>query len=190
MADILIDGSNGEFGKIASIIRTGFFRSVHVSSALDKSLTDRLSVAVMAAGATMTVVERLWQGAILPWQGHKIRRGGLSGVAHDLCRYFSEWRTLWRTNGAAAVLEWPVGGQPWLRPLHLAEIDVMIDQIGVEADNSAGEAGYLLHRLAHAVMARLSSWLPPASVVEWAGPNNQPGYAARAETISLVQPTG
>jgi hypothetical protein len=190
MADILIDRSNGEFGKIAAIIRAGFFRSVYASSAIDKSLTDRLSVAVMAAGATMTMVDRLWNGSFPPWEGHKVRRGGLSGVAHDLCRYFSEWRTLWRTNGAAAVLEWPVGGQPWLRPLDLAEIEVMIDQIGIEADNADGEAGYLLNRLTHAVAAKLPSWLPPASAVEWTGPDSQPGYVVRLETIFLVKPAG
>lgn len=38
-------------------------------------------------------------------------------------------------NGQAAVLEWPVGGQSWLRPLDLAEIETMIDEIGIEADN-------------------------------------------------------
>lgn len=64
----------------------------------------------------------------------------------------------------------------------------MIDQIGIEADNAAGEAGYLLNRLAHAVMAQLPSWLPPASAVDWAGPDSQPGYNARTETIFLVKP--
>ena len=191
VADILIDGPPfSDASKIASIIRTGFYRAVDVSAYLDKSAIEQLSVAILSTGATINVVHRLWSGVAPPYRGPKLQRGGLTQAAHNICASLAAWRTLWRVNGLAAVLEWPVGGDPWLRPLDLAEIEMMIDQLGVEADNGQGEAGYLLNRLAHAVMARLPSWLPPASSVSWAGPENQPGYNRRTEGIFLVKAAG
>ena len=188
VADILIDGSPlFDASKIASIIRAGFYRAVHVSAHLDKPVADQLSVAILSSAATMTVVDRLWQGTAPPYRAAKIMRGGLTQAAHDVCTALAAWRTLWRVNGSASILEWPTGADPWLRPLDLAEIEMMIDQMGIEADNSNGEAGYLLNRVAHMVAARLPSWLPPASVVSWAGPENVAGYNKRAETIFLVK---
>ena len=189
VADILIDDPPvSDASKIASIIRTGFYRAVDVSAYLDKSAIEQLAVAILSTGATMNVVHRLWSGVAPPYRGPKLQRGGLTQAAEGICAVLAAWRTLWRVNGVAAVLEWPVGGDPWLRPLDLAEIEMMIDQLGVEADNSLGEAGYLLNRVAHMVAARLPSWLPPASGVTWARPDNPPGYVARTEIISLVKP--
>lgn len=177
VADILIDGPPFlDASKIASVVRAGFYRAVHVSAHLDKSVADQLSVAILSSGATMAVVDRLWSGIAPPYHGPKIQRGGLTQAAHDVCTALAAWRTLWRVNGSASILEWPTGADPWLRPLDLAEIEMMIDQLGIEADNGAGEAGYLLNRVAHAVMAHLPSWLPPASGVSWARPENMAGY--------------
>jgi hypothetical protein len=190
VADILIDGPPvSDASKIASIIRTGFYRAVDVSAYLDKSAIEQLSVAILSTGATMNVVHRLWQGTAPPYRAAKIMRGGLTQAVEGICAVLAAWRTLWRVNGAASILEWPTGADPWLRPLDLAEIEMMIDQLGIEADNIAGEAGYLLNRVAHAVMAQLPSWLPPASAVTWAGPENVAGYNRRAETIFLVKPS-
>jgi len=190
VADIIIDGQMIEATKIASVVRAGFYRAAHVSSAIDKSLIDQLSVAIVATGTTIMVVDRLWSGVAPPYRAAKVMRGGLTQAAHNICASLAAWRTLWRVNGAAAILEWPTGADPWLRPLDLAEIEMMIDQMGIEADNGAGEAGYLLNRVAHAVMAHLPSWLPPASGVSWAGPENMAGYNRRTEAISLVKPVG
>ncbi len=189
VVDIIIDGQI-EAAKIAAVVRAGLYRSVHVSAAIDKAVTDQLKVAMQTNDATVTTVDRLWQGTAPPYRGPKIQRGGLTQAAHNICASLAAWRTLWRVNGSASILEWPTGADPWLRPLDLAEIEMMIDQLGIEADNGAGEAGYLLNRVAHAVMAHLPSWLPPASGVSWARPENMAGYNRRTEAISLVKPVG
>ena len=81
-----------------------------------------------------------------------------------------------------------MGGDPWLLPPDLAEIEAMIDHLGVEAYKSNDEAGYFLNREAHMMAARLPSSLPSASAVAWAGLDNVAGHNRRTEGIFLVKP--
>lgn len=185
-ADILIDNLGGDDPeRITTLIRAGFFRLAILSSTVSK-WRDRIEVAAMSAGATTNIAAPLPSRPIPPFQGTKIMRGGIGRSVRDICTHLSAYRTLWRTNGQVAVLEWPVGGQPWLRPIDLAEIEVIMDDLGVEADNSGGEAGYLINRAAHAVMAALPSWLPPAGSVSLAREGKPLGYDAKSETICVI----
>lgn len=185
-ADILIDNLiAGEPEKLSALIRAGFFRMAILSSTVSK-WRDRIDMAAMTAGAALNIVAPLPSKPIPPFSGTKIMRGGMGRSVHDICHHVSSYRTLWRTNGAVAVLEWPIGGAPWLRPIDISEIEIMLDDLGVEADNSNGEAGYLLNRAAHAVMAALPSWLPPAGSVTITRDGKPAGYDAKNETICVI----
>lgn len=185
--DIILDNVfEREPEQITALIRAGFFRNVIISSEIESPLKDRLEVAVMSGGASVTVLNLIPPLPVPSLYGVKISRGGMGRAVRDICHHLSAYRTLWRTNGTVAILEWPIDTQPWLRPLDLAEIEIILDDLSIETDNSGGEAGYLINRAAHAVYAALPSYLPPAGSVTIARDGRTAGYDAKSETICVI----
>lgn len=168
-----------------SALRCGLWRSVFVSMAIPDDERATLSVALADLGMKVAEAASLPASTAGLWTGAKVRHGRMAGVVRSICGVLADWRTLWRTNGQAAVLELPVGGDPWLRPLDVAEVEVLIDALGVEADDEDAADDYLLSRVAHAVHAGLPSWLPPAADVAWADTDEVPGYDPANERILL-----
>lgn len=177
--------SSADVGDLVRIVRENFYRSVYISSQITNGRND-VDAAFKKVGAKITWVDRLPTTPSMLYRGDaKIRRGTMTNGVRSICASLAQYRTLWRHMGQTAILEKPIGADPWLRPIDVSEIEMMIDSIGVEGDETNGESGYILNRVAHAVIAGLASWLPPASSVERSDDENPPGYDRNAEAIRM-----
>lgn len=184
-ADVVVSllPSPADINDLSKIVQTAFYRAVYISSQITTARSD-IESTLKKIGAMTTWTDRLPTSMGMLYRGDgKIRRGAMISGVRSICAALSQYRTLWRSMGQVAILECPNGSDPWLRPVDVSEIEMMIDSLGAEGDEMNGESGYILNRIAHATAAGLASWLPPSSSVDRADDENPAGYDREKETI-------
>lgn len=186
-ADVVMSNtlpSADDLNELTEIIQTNFYRSVYIKKEAETGGKE-IETAIRKAGAATTWCDRLPTSPAMLLQGGKVRRGTMSEAVRSICMTLARYRTLWRSMGQVAILECSTGSDPWLRPLDVSEVELMIDAIGVEGDDTHGEGGYIINRVTHAVASVLPTWLPPAGGVERAESGKPAGYDRRTEIIWL-----
>jgi hypothetical protein len=185
-ADVVMSNvpSQTDLNELTRIIQSNFYRSVYIRKEIETSRSE-IEAAIRKAGATTIWCERLPTSPATLFQGGKVRRGTMAEAVRSICMALVQYRTLWRSMGQVAILECPTGSDPWLRPLEISEVEMMVDALGVEADDTQGESGYVMNRVVYAAAACLPSWLPPAASVERTKPREPAGYDRATETIRL-----
>lgn len=186
-ADILVDGdlSEHDVQTVSDVVRICLYRAVIASLSISPCALDIIVERLKTEGVRIVSVEPLPRRAGDLSQPIRIARGEMTDAVRSICQVLATYRTLWRCDGYASVLERPVSADPWLRRLDVSEVEALADALTARTADDHGQDGYLLSRVAQAVLARLPTLLPPASGAEWADGEHAPGYDPESEIIYL-----
>lgn len=186
-ADILVEGdlSEHDVETVSDVVRIGLYRAVITSLSISPCALDLIVERLKTEGARIGLVKRLPRRAGDLSPPIRIARGEMTDAVGSICQVLATYRTLWRCDGYASVLERPVSADPWLRRLDVSEVEALADALTAGTADDHGKDGFLLSRVAQAVLARLPTLLPPASGAEWADGEHAPGYDPDSEIIYL-----